>query len=170
LASVTKTNIFHADAEHDKYFDATKLYGLVGVSFDHNFSQGLNLQQIYGAGLGYTLIKTPVQEFDVKADVHYERQNFVPPTPNTSLVGSSFTEQYRRNLPAKIIFTESGTFIPSWNNLSIYSAIFAAGVQVPTYKRFSLNLNLLDSYLSNPAVGFNNNSLQFVTGVLYTLK
>ena len=32
LASVTKTNIFHADAEHDKYFDATKLYGLVGVS------------------------------------------------------------------------------------------------------------------------------------------
>jgi Protein of unknown function, DUF481 len=170
LASTTKTSIFHADAEHDKYFDATKLYGLVGVSFDHNFSQGLNLQQIYGAGVGLTLIKTPVQEFDVKADVHYERQNFQPPTPNTNLIGSSFTEQYRRNLPAKIIFTESGTFIPAWNNLSIYSAIFAAGVQVPTYKRFSLNLNLLDNYLSNPAVGFNNNSLQFVTGVVYTLK
>ena len=170
LASVTKTSIFHADAEHDKYFDATRLYGLVGVSFDHNFSQGLDLQQIYGGGLGWTVIKTPVQEFDVKADVHYERQNFVPPTPNTSLVGSSFTEQYRRSLPAKITFTESGTFIPSWNNLSIYSAIFAAGVQVPTYKRFSLTLNLLDNYLSNPAVGFNNNSLQFVTGVVYTLK
>ena len=170
LASTTKTSIFHADAEHDKYFDATKLYGLVGVSFDHNFSQGLNLQQIYGAGVGLTLIKTPVQEFDVKADVHYERQNFQPPTPNTNLIGSSFTEQYRRNLPAKIIFTESGTFIPAWNDLSIYSAIFAAGVQLPTYKRFSLNLNLLDNYLSNPAVGFNNNSLQFVTGVVYTLK
>jgi len=170
LASVTKTSIFHADAEHDKYFDATKLYGLVGVSFDHNFSQGLNLQQIYGAGLGYTLIKTPVQEFDVKADVHYERQNFQPPTPNTNLIGTSFTEQYRRNLPAKIIFTESGTFIPAWNNLDVYSAIFAAGLQLPTYKRFSLNLNLLNNYLSNPAVGFNNNSLQFVTGVVYTLK
>jgi hypothetical protein len=169
LASVTKTSIFHADAEHDKYL-TSKLYALVGVSFDHNFSQGLNLQQIYGGGLGLTLIKTPVQEFDVKADVHYERQNFVPPTPNTSLIGSSFTEQYRRNLPAKIIFTESGTFIPSWNNLNIYSAIFAAGVQLPTYKRFSLNLNLLDNYLSNPAAGFNNNSLQFVTGVVYTLK
>jgi Protein of unknown function, DUF481 len=170
LASVTKTNIFHADAEHDKYFDATNLYGLVGVSFDHNFSQGLNLQQIYGAGVGWTVIKTPVQEFDVKADVHYERQNFQPPTPSTNLIGSSFTEQYRRNLPAKIIFTESGTFIPSWNHLDIYSAIFAAGLQLPAYKRFSLNLNLLDNYLSNPAVGFNNNSLQFVTGVLYTLK
>jgi hypothetical protein len=116
------------------------------------------------------LIKTPVHEFDVKADVHYERQNFQPPTPNTDLIGSSFSEQYRRILPAKIIFTESGTFIPAWNNLSIYSAIFAAGVQLPTYKRLSLNLNLLDNYLSNPAIGFNNNSLQFVTGVVYTLK
>ena len=169
LASTTKTSIFHADAEHDKYF-TPKVYALIGLSFDHNFSQGLDLQQIYGGGLGWTVIKTPVQEFDLKADVHYERQNFVPPTPNTSLVGSSFTEQYRRNLPAKILFTESGTFIPSWNNLDIYSAIFAAGLQIPTYKRFSLNLNLLDNYLSNPAAGFNNNSLQFVTGVTYTLK
>ncbi|HEY1995071.1 MAG TPA: DUF481 domain-containing protein [Edaphobacter sp.] len=170
LASETKTSIFHADAEHDKYFDTTKLYALVGFSFDHNFSQGLNLQQIYGAGLGYTVIKTPVQEFDVKADVHYERQNFQPPTPNTNLIGSSFTELYHRNLPAKIVFTESGTFIPAWNNTNAYSAIFAAGLQLPTYKRLSLNVNLLDNYLNNPAVGFNKNSLQFITGVLYTLK
>jgi hypothetical protein len=169
LASVTKTSIFHADAEHDKYF-TPKIYGLVGVSFDHNFSQGLNLQQIYGGGVGWTLIKTPVQEFDLKADVHYERQNFVPPTPNEDLIGSSFAELYHRTLPAKILFTESGTFIPSWNNLSIYSAIFAAGLQVPTYKRFSLNLNVQDNYLSNPAFGYKNNSLQFITGVAYTLK
>jgi hypothetical protein len=169
LASVTKTNIFHADAEHDKYF-SPRFYGLVGVSFDHNYSQGLNLQQIYGIGLGWTLIKTPVQEFDVKADVHYERQNFQPPTPNKDLIGSSFTELYHRDLPAKIIFTESGTFIPAWNNSDAYSAIFGAGLQLPTYKRFSLNINLLDNYLNQPAVGYKSNSLQFITGVLYTLK
>jgi hypothetical protein len=168
--TVAKTNIFHADAEHDKYFDATKLYGLVGASFDHNFAQGLNLQQIYGVGLGLTLVKTPVQEFDVKADVHYERQNFQPPTPSTDLIGSSFTELYQRNLPAKIIFTENGTFIPAWNDFNAYSAIVSAGLQLPTYKRLSLNINVLDNYLNNPAVGFKKNSLQFVTGVLYTLK
>jgi hypothetical protein len=169
LASTTKTNIFHADAEHDKYF-TPMFYGLVGASFDHNYSQGLNFQQIYGLGLGWTLIKTPVQEFDVKADVHYERQNFQPPTSSTDLIGSSFTELYHRNLPAKIIFTESGTFIPAWNDFSAYSAIFQAGLQLPTYKRFSLNINLLDNYLKNTAIGFKNNSLQFVTGILYTLK
>ena len=169
LASETKTSIFHADAEHDKYF-TPRFYGLVGASFDHNFSQGLNLQQIYGIGLGWTVIKTPVQEFDVKVDIHYERQNFQPPTASTNLVGSSFTEMYHRSLPAKMIFTESGTYIPAWNQLDAYSAIFAAGLQMPTYKRLSLNVGLLDNYLNNPAVGFNKNSFQFITGVLYTLK
>jgi hypothetical protein len=169
LASTTKTNIFHADAEHDKYF-SSRFYGLLGASFDHSYSQGLNLQQIYGLGLGWTIVKTPVQQFDVKADVHYERQNFQPPTSSNDLVGSSFTELYHRNLPAKILFTESGTFIPAWNDSSAYSAIFAAGLQLPTYKRFSLNLNVLDNYLHNPAVGFKNNSLQFVTAISYTLK
>jgi hypothetical protein len=142
----------------------------VGVSFDHNFAQGLNLQQIYGAGLGWTLIQTSEQQLDVKADVHYERQNFQPPTPNKNLIGSSFSELYHRNLPRKMIFTEAGTFIPAWNDFNAYSAIFEAGLQLPTYKRFSLNINLLDNYLNDPAIGFKNNSLQFVTGVLYTLK
>jgi hypothetical protein len=167
--AVAKTNIFHADAEHDKYF-TPRVYGLVGASFDHNFAQGLNFQQIYGAGIGWTVIKTPVQEFDVKADVHYERQNFVPPNANTDLIGSSFTELYHRNLPAKIVFTESGTFIPSWNDISIYSAVFAAGLEIPAYKNFGLTVNLLDNYLSNPAFGYKNNSFQFVTGIVYTLK
>jgi hypothetical protein len=167
--TVAKTNIFHADAEHDKYF-TSKIYGLVGASFDHNYAQGLNLQQIYGIGLGWTVIQTPKQQFDLKADVHYERQNFQPPTASMDLIGSSFTELYRRNLPAKIIFTESGTFIPAWNDFNAYSAIFGAGLQLPTYKRFSLNINVLDNYLNDPAIGFKNNSLQFVTGILYTLK
>jgi hypothetical protein len=167
--SVAKTNIFHADAEHDKYL-TPRLYGLVGVSYDHNFAQGLNLQQIYGAGIGYTVLKTPVQEFDVKADIHYERQNFVPPTTSNNLIGSSFSELYHRTLPRKILFTESGTFIPAWNDPSIYSAIFEAGLELPTYKQLSLNLNLQDNYLSNPAFGYKDNSFQFVTGVTYTLK
>lgn len=166
---VAKTNIFHADAEHDKYF-TSRFYGLVDASFDHNYAQGLNLQQIYGVGLGITLIQTPVQQLDAKADVHYERQNFQPPTLSNNLIGSSFSEMYHRNLPAKIIFTESGTFIPAWNDFSAYSAIIGAGLQLPTYKRFSLNMNVLDNYLHQPAVGFKNNSLQFVTGVAYTLK
>jgi hypothetical protein len=166
--AVAKTSIFHTDAEHDRYF-SSRVYALVGTSFDHSSSQGLNLQQVYGVGIGWTVITNPKQELDVKADVHYERQNFQPPTVSDNLIGSTFAELYHRNLPAKIVFTELGSYIASWNNFSDYSAIAAAGLQLPVYKRFGLNVNALDNYLNNPASGYNKNSFQFVTGVTYSL-
>ena len=70
-ASEVLTNIFHADAERDQYF-SPRLYALADASWDHNYGQGLQLQQVYGAGIGYTAIKTPKQELDLKADVHYD--------------------------------------------------------------------------------------------------
>jgi hypothetical protein len=166
--AMAKTNIFHTDAEHDEYF-SPRLYALVGLSYDHNFSQGLNLQQIYGAGIGWTVLMEPNQELDLKVDLHYERQNFQPPTVSEDLIGSTFSENYHRNLPAKIVFTESGSVIESWNDFNAYSAIGAAGLQLPVYKRFSLSANVLDNFINNPAFGYKKNSFQFVTGITYTL-
>jgi hypothetical protein len=163
-----KTNIFHADAEHDKYL-SSRFYALVGAAFDHNFSQGLNFQQIYGVGAGFTAIMSPKQELDLKADVHYERQNFQPPNASLDLIGSTFAENYHRNLPAKIVFTETGSYIQSWNDFHAYSAIGGAGLELPVYKRFGLNVNVLDNFINNPAFGYEKNSFQFVTGVTYTL-
>jgi Protein of unknown function, DUF481 len=166
--AMAKTNIFHADAEHDKYF-SPQAFALVGTSFDHNFSQGLNLQQIYGAGIGWAVIQDPKEELDVKADVHYERQNFQPPTMSEDLIGSTFAENYHRTLPAKLLFTESGTFIAAWNQLHAYSAIGTAGLQLPVYKRLAVSGSVTDNFLNNPAFGYKKNSFQFVTGVTYTL-
>jgi Protein of unknown function, DUF481 len=172
--SVAKTNIFHTDFEHDKYF-SPRFYMLGNVMFDHNYSQGLDFQQIYGVGAGYTVLQTPIHQLDVKGDLHYERQNFfenAPPaisSPNQDLIGSTFAEAYKRTLPGKILLTESGTYIQSWNNTDAWSAIGAFGLALPVYHRFSLSVNLLDNYLNNPAFGYRKNSLQFVTGVTYTL-
>jgi Protein of unknown function, DUF481 len=178
--AVAKTSIFHTDFEHDKYI-SPRLYGFAGVSFDHNFSQGLNFQQIYGVGIGWTAIKDAKQELDVKGDIHYEKQAFINPaptltdpdpviTPNQNLIGSTFAELYSRTLPAKILFTESASYIIGWNDFNAYSAIFAAGVQLPVYKRFAMNVSATDNYLNNPAFGYDKNSFQFVTGITYTLK
>ncbi len=172
--AVAKTNIFHTDFEHDKYF-SSQFYMLGNLMFDHNYSQGLNFQQIYGVGAGYTVFSNPVHQLDVKADVHYERQNFIQyddptllSTPNQDLIGSTFAENYRRLLPGKIALTESGTFIQSWNNTDAWSAIGGLGLALPVYHRLSLSVNFLDNYLNNPPIGYKKNSLQYVTGVTYT--
>lgn len=176
--SEAKTSIFHTDAEHDIYF-TPRLYALGDVSYDHNFSQGLNLQQIYGGGLGWTPILTPVQQLDLKADVHYQMQTFIQPNPidaahprvpNQNLIGNTFGEAYHRTLPAKILFTESASILPSWNNTDAYSAVAAAGLSIPAYKRFSVGLNATDNYLNLPSPGFKKNSFQFVTSIVYNLK
>ena len=93
----------------------------------------------------------------------------MPPTPNEDLIGSYFGEAYTRTLPGKMLFTQSGTFIQSWNDTSVWSAVAAAGLALPVYHSFSLSVSILNNYLSNPAIGFNNNSFQFVSGVTYTL-
>ncbi|HEU4634638.1 MAG TPA: DUF481 domain-containing protein [Edaphobacter sp.] len=177
-ASEAKTSIFHTDFEHDKYF-GPRFYVLGNLSYDHNFAQGLNFQQIYGGGAGYTVLKTAVQQFDVKGDLHYEQQKFIQPvqptppaaqlplTPDQNLIGSTFGEAYKRALPGKIQLTHSGTYIQSWNNTNAWSAVGSLGLALPVYHRFSLSVNLLDNYLNNPALGYNKNSLQFVTGVTY---
>ncbi|HZY74065.1 MAG TPA: DUF481 domain-containing protein, partial [Edaphobacter sp.] len=176
--SEAKTSIFHADAEHDIYF-TPRFYALGDLSYDHNFAQGLNLQQVYGGGFGWTPLLTPVQQLDLKADVHYEMQSFIQPDPitidnpripNQNLIGATFGEAYHRNLPGKILFTESASVLPAFNNPEAYSAVAAAGLAIPAYKRISLGLNATDNYLNMPAAGYKKNSFQFVTSIVYNLK
>jgi hypothetical protein len=166
--SIAKTNIFHSDVEQDKYF-TPHFYVLATAAFDHNFSQGLNLQQIYGAGVGWTPIQTPKQQLDFTANVHYEKQGFQDPTSNQNLIGATVADAYMRQLPGKLVFTQFANFLPAFNNSNAYSANFGAGLALPVYHRFSVSLNTSDNYLNNPSAGYKKNSYQFVTGLTYTL-
>ncbi len=171
---VIKTNIFHADAERDEYF-SNAFYGLGQVSFDHNYAQGLNLQGVYGVGVGWTPINTLKQELDLKADVHFETQQFlsltegVPPAPSLKLFGSTFSEAYRRMLPHKFVLTEVANILPAWNNFNAYSANGSVAVAMPLFKRLGLQFVTTDNFLNNPGAGFKKNSYQFLTGVTYSL-
>jgi len=165
---VTKTSIFHADAERDWYF-TPRLYALANAAFDHNYSQGLDLQQLYGGGIGWTPIQTEHQQLDLKADIHYERQSFFA-QPELDLIGSIFGEAYRHDLPHKIIFTQAADYVPSWNNSQAYSAMFTAGIALPTWKRLGASFAVTDNYLNNPSPGYKANSFQFVAGLTYAIK
>jgi len=170
---VVKTSIFHTDAERDEYF-SPRLYALGDVAFDHNYSQGLQFQQVYGGGIGWTPIVDAKQELDLKADIHYESQQFIQTAgtanqPNINMIGSTFAETYRRNLPHKILFTEAGDILPGWSNSNAYSANATATIALPVYKRLSASFSTTDNFLNNPAQYYKKNSYQFITGVTYTL-
>jgi Protein of unknown function, DUF481 len=176
-AATTKTNILHAEAEHD-WFLSPRLFALVDTSFDHNYSQGVNLQQIYGGGLGYVFLKTAKHELDLKGDIHYERQNFgftpgiIPPTktPNKNLIGANIGDTYMAKLAHGLIFNQGLVVTPAFNTPKAYSALATAGLTFPVYKRLGFSLSALDDFLNDPAFGSKKNSFQFSAGLTYTLK
>jgi hypothetical protein len=174
----TLSSIFHADAERDEYF-SPRFYALGDTSFDHNYSQGLGLQQVYGGGIGWTPVQTPKQQLDLKIDVHYEKQQFitdpvngavVTTTPSMNIIGSTVFESYHRNLPKKLVFTEIATILPAFNDANAYSANGTATLAIPVFKRLSAMISTTDNFLNDPQVGYKKNSYQFVTGVTYLIR
>jgi len=167
----TRTNIYHAAAERDKYVTPRR-YFLVQTSFDHDSTQGLDLQQIYGAGIGATLFKQEHSEFDLTADLHYESQAFNSTadvsTLNRHLVGTSWTEAYTRKF-GKLQFDEKILANTAWNDESAFSASGTTSVRMPVYKKLAFSLAIIDNFQNDPQVGYNKNSFQFATGFAFNL-
>jgi Protein of unknown function, DUF481 len=166
---IAKINIFNTNFEHSRDF-TPRMYGMVGLGYGHNYSEGLNFWQAYGAGPGWIVVTDSAQRFDLSVDLHYERQNFQGPTPKKNLIGSNFNATYRRALPYNSLFSLSGTYNESWNDFHAYSAFGAVGLAMPVNERFRLNFDIRDDYLNNAPFGYKKNSFQFITGVIYRLR
>lgn len=165
-----KTEIVHADAERDQYFRGKSLYGFGQVAFDHNYSQGLDLQSNVGGGLGYTVIQKANETLDFKGSITYVRQNFQARESDTSLLGSNFIETFTHKTAHGILFLESITITPTWTVLEDYSGAATGSVSIPVFKRIGFTTAISDNFLNNPPPGFKKNSFQLTTGLTYTLK
>lgn len=175
--SSTVTSIFSAALEHDRFF-AKRFFALAQASFGHNFSLGLDLQQTYGGGIGYTVLKSSSQELDLKADLHYEGQSFsaapgvTPPvvTPTRHLIGMNFGDNYTRKLFQGITIEQTLTATPTFNYVQAYSAQGTAGVLFPISGSLSFHLGARADFLNDPGFGSKKNSVQFTAGVGYSLR
>ncbi|MGA7522732.1 MAG: DUF481 domain-containing protein [Acidobacteriaceae bacterium] len=172
-ATTTKSSILHFDAERDEYF-APRFFGLAQTAFDHNYSQDLSLQQIYGGGVGWTAVKTAKQTADLKATLQYEKQGFITgsSSANQNLIGSTIAADYALKLKL-LAFTQTIGFIPAFNNPHAYSAQETDAVVFPTYKNLGFSVGTMDSYLNNPPATLpptKRNSFQFTMGLSYAIK
>ncbi len=163
-----KTSIFHGDLERDEYF-SPRLFAFGQAAFDHNYSQGLDLQQTYGGGIGVGIIQSPNQALDLKFSADYVRQQFQV-GPNQSLIGSVFMQHYMQKFKRGMVLDQHLTFTPAWNVTRAYSASFGAQLTMPVYKRLGATTGLIDSFLNDPPPGFKKNSFQFTLGATYSLR
>jgi hypothetical protein len=174
-ASVSKTDILHGDLEYDKFF-SPMVFGLVSGNADHNYGNGLQLQQAFGAGIGWGILRSPQNDLAVRTSLQYEQQQFYNGitsglgTPAENLVSASIGESWSRTFPHSLKFNETVTLIPTFNVVKAYSAAATAGFLFPVYKNLNFSVTTNENYLGDPPQGFLRNSFQFTTGVTYNLK
>ncbi|WP_348264636.1 DUF481 domain-containing protein [Telmatobacter sp. DSM 110680] len=170
-AVVTKSALYHADAERDEYL-SPRFFALGQTAFDHNYAQNLDLQQIYGGGIGWTALKTAKQEADLKATIQYEKQQFFYSGSNQNLIGSTLSLSYVLH-HKNVVYTQGLAFIPAFNNPHAYSADETNTLAFPAYKNLSFSLGTLDSYINNTPASdppSKHNSFQFTMGFTYAIK
>jgi len=162
------TSIYHGNAEQDEYF-SRDFYALVQALYDHNSTTGLNLQQIYGAGLGYTVIRQSLQQLSLTLTGSYTDQQFQVASADQNLVGTTFTVTYFYKFPHDITFNENSYITPAFNNTRAWLAYLSAGVTIPVLDSLAFSLQAIDNYWNAPAPGFVNNSFQLNTNLSYTI-
>lgn len=167
--ATVKTSLLHADAEQD-WYSSPRVFVFANAAFDHSISQGLDLQQTYGGGVGVVAIKRPKKELDFKASADYINQRFSVPLLNKSLIGSIFSETYNQTFTHGILLSEQAGFTPAWNDTKAYSAFTSAGLTFPVYHRLGITLGALDNLLNDPPPGFRKNSFQFTAGATYAFQ
>jgi hypothetical protein len=166
---LVKTDIYHAGAERDEYFSEA-IYAFGQFGFDHNFSQGLDLQQTYAGGIGWSVLKRANETLDLKAGATYVRQSFTQTSANKNLEGSTFEEDFTRGFQRGIKFNEQLVIVPAWNDTNAVTATGSASVTAPVYKRLNFTLGTIDNYLHDPPAGFKKNSFQATMGLTYSLR
>jgi hypothetical protein len=167
--TTVKTSIYHAGLERDEYF-STSWYGFGQALYDHNFSQGLNLQQSYGGGLGWSAIQKGGQNLDLKFGVTYDRQQFSVASNDKNLSGSTFEEDYKRSLKHGMVFTQQLIVNPAWNDTNAAAGSFSAQILAPISKKMNFSVGTIDNYLHDPPAGFKRNSTQLNLALNYTIR
>lgn len=165
---VVKTSLYHGSAERDEYF-RPRVYAFANASFDHDYSQGLDLEQTYGGGIGWTAMKRDNAELDLKGEVTFVNQQFSVASSNQKLLGSTFSESYARTFKKKIVLHEQINLNPAWTYLHASTGNGTVNLSMPLLKRISFTVSTADEYLDDPPPGFRKNSYQFSTGLTYTL-
>jgi Protein of unknown function, DUF481 len=159
--------IYQANIERDQYL-APRLFLLGQATYDHNYSQNLNLGWTYQGGLGWAVWKKAGQELDLKGTLGYIQRLYYLRASNRTLFASTFGETYRNKRKHGIEFHEELDYIPAWNDSSAYAAAGKAGLSVPISESFSVDFNSKDSFLNGVPAAYKKNSFEFSVDLSYT--
>jgi hypothetical protein len=162
---------------------SSRLFVFAVAGFQTNELQHLNLRQIYGGGLGYHVIKTDRNLFDVFGGFNYDRDEFnsyvltnpTPPPPTTTvaaitknsaeaLIGEEFDSKFAKHST----FTERFVVFPNLSHTGDYRFQLVSALATQLNGWLSWQFTFTDNYISYPPPGLKGNDLVLSTGLRVT--
>ncbi len=151
----------------------SNLFAFVGANYVHDELQGLNLRQIYSAGLGWNVINRPNTTLDVEAGLNYTRESYSGTATlspgfslNRNLVAVTTGEDFTHRFSKVTSFDEHFFFYPALSEAGQYrfTLIAAANTKLSSWLSWQVSVN--DLYVSNPPIpGTKTNDVILSTGL-----
>ena len=150
-----------------------KFFAFVSGDFAHNALQSLNIQEIYGGGLGWHAINHPNTTLDVLAGLNYTHESYSGATAtsasasvNRNLPAITVGEDFARKLGGTTSFTEHFYFYPDLSDTSQYRFSLDAGLVTQINKWLGWQATVSDRFITNPPIlGTKSNDVVLTTGI-----
>ena len=159
----TSANSLGTALRQDYLFSATNFVFGLG-QLDHIQSQGLDLRQTYGAGLGHDLLKTKKVDLSFIGGATFVRENLQDSTGRNNaeaLMGEKLSLQ----ITSRTRLEQNLNVSPVLSDLGEIQADTKTTLSAKINARLSLNAGFSDNYLSNPSAGHTRNQLVMTTGI-----
>jgi hypothetical protein len=160
----SKSNVFHADAEREENVHK-QLYLMFDYTFDRDYAQGLLGQNLYGIGVGYTVVKSYDTTVDIKTDFHRENQDFNDDTRDDVLWGQKFQLVAEHQFPKGYSLQTDTDYLAAYNRPHDYEADTVTSLTIPMFWRIGIQIALTDNYINNALPGYKRNSLRVSTSI-----
>jgi putative salt-induced outer membrane protein len=169
--ATTTANLWIAGTRYDHNISA-HTFGFGGLAFNHDQLKQLSLRSVVEAGLGYHLIKTNENQFDILGGFSYRADQYsgsgilIDNQMVTTLeaVELRLSEESTHKFSKTVNFKQTLTIYPNLSS-SGNRATFNTGLFVSLNKTLSLSVTLQDRYDSLAPAPIMKNDILFFTGV-----
>lgn len=165
----TSANSMTSGLRQDFLFSPSNFF-FVLTQYDHIQTQGLDLRQTYGGGLGRDLVRNPRIALNLLGGVTFVRENFqaeVEPSGATDRSSGEalLGEKLSLNLTDRVSLEHYLNFYPNLSDRGEYRLDTTSTLSTRVSPRLSFNTTLTNRLLSNPLPGRQEHELVLTTGL-----
>jgi putative salt-induced outer membrane protein YdiY len=145
--------------------DITKrwyLYNLAGVGYDEIGK--IDLRYEVGPGLGYHLIQVTNFFVNTEVGVNYQKEERSDDTESSRFYGR-VAQNGAWKITPRLTWDEKLEYLPSVEEADLYKIRFETNLRYALLQNLFLNISLVDTYDSQPAVGVTQNDLQLRSSI-----